>query len=86
MKQKTVLYQDLFNPLATLKASNKLPNENQYIRMKLAGKKFINNEEKEFYLKKLAQETTCECHHPTTLARDGICSFRSCRHKISDHP
>ena len=81
-----VAYQDMFNTENRIVALNKLPNENQHIRIKLAGKKFINQEEKEFYLKKLAQETTCECHHPTTLEEGGVCTYRNCRHLISDHP
>ena len=65
MKQKLVQYVSLFDANKIVTASNKLPSETQYIKAQMRGRTFKSVEEKESFLRKMAHETRCECHHFT---------------------
>jgi len=84
MKTKMVSYINMFNPSEIIVAKNKVLTEIQYINQRLVGKVFKNKEEKENFLRKIAYETECNCHHYT--GDGGICYYRNCRHDMKDHP
>lgn len=85
-RKKHVLYNDLFNPDRKIAGPNMLPPVK-----KIAVAKTLDEEERlgdkkvrEDYLIEKADRTKCKCYHPSSY--DGRCSFRNCRHLITEHP
>lgn len=83
-KQKLTKYYDMFTN-EVIEVVNRRISEVAFYRRKTEQMKLksMNKEEKEIYLREKAATTECECHHYTNT---GICTYRNCRHKESDHP
>lgn len=92
MKQKMVLYRNMFEPDTTIQAKNKLDKQANVIRVvvgNIEGKKlgrkmiFESVEEKVKYLTERAKKTECKCHHPMFI--NGTCHFANCFHNEKEH-
>jgi len=80
-----VVYQDMFDSQKVIKAKNKLTvSEHVYTSRILSGMTFKSPQERENFLRKISEETECNCHHYT--GDGGICYYRNCRHDMKDHP
>ena len=87
MKTKRVVYMDMFDMDKKVVAPNKLPVNKYHMLAALSkNKKFHELDPHESYLRSKSHLIKCKCHHPVDYGTDGICTYRSCRHKIDDHP
>jgi len=72
MKQKIVLYRDLFNPENIIKAENKLSTPTPRPSIKSMLKKITE-----------PKPHKCKCRHQKMI--NGICVYRNCFHTIKEH-